>query len=76
MDAAFLKWLGEAYGPFAPLMAVLIWFAWKNKDKKPDIAKELMTKIEGIDAKVNIVIEKQQGQGERIAKMEGKLDHD
>lgn len=69
MDAAFLKWLGEAYGPFAPLVAMLVWFAWRNKDKKPDVAKELMTKIEGIDAKVQMM-------GERVARIEGKLDND
>jgi len=69
VDATFLKWLGEAYGPFAPLVAVLIWYGWKNKDAKPDIAKELITKIEGIDAKVQMM-------GERVARIEGKLDAD
>jgi len=69
LDAAFLKWLGEAYGPIAPLIALLLWFAWKNKDTKPDVAKELITKIEGIDAKVQMM-------GERIARIEGRLDHD
>lgn len=67
MDVAFLKWLGEAYGPWVPLVVAFWWYGLRNKETKPDIARELISKIDGIDAKMGAL-------GERVARIEGKLD--
>lgn len=69
MDIAFLKWLGEAYGPWVPLVVGFWWYGLRSKDEKPDVARELISKIDGIDSKVISV-------SERVARIEGKLDAD
>jgi len=46
-----------------------MYYANKNQDNKPDVAKELLSKIDGIDSKVVSM-------GERVARIEGKLDND
>ena len=50
-------------------MSVLMGVAWKNKDKKPDVIGELMMDVKETK---NTVIDLR----ERVARIEGKLDHD
>jgi len=53
VDATLLKWLIETYG--LPLVAVgfIAWKSFGRSDSKPDIAKELITKIDAIGEKVD-----------------------
>lgn len=67
MDTAFIKWVFEAYGPWAALAYVFWTFAPKNKQSNTDVAAQLIIKIDAIDVKLNDM-------RERVAKIEGKMD--
>jgi len=53
VDSDLLKWLIETYG--LPLVAVgfIAWKSFGRSDNKPDIAKELILKIDAINDKVD-----------------------
>lgn len=53
IDAALIKWLIETYG--LPLVAIgfVVWKTFGKTDTKPDIARELISKIDAIDEKVD-----------------------
>lgn len=67
VDAAFLKWLIESYGLPAVLALWVIYKSMGKSDAKTDVARELITKIDGLTVSVQDV-------RERVAKIEGKLD--
>ncbi len=69
MDVAIFQWAKDALGFPLAIVAVLWWYGIKNKDTKPDIARELISKIDAIDSKVGAM-------GERVARIEGKLSND
>ena len=53
IDAALIKWLIETYG--LPLVAVgfVIWKTIGKTDTKPDVARELISKIDALAEKVD-----------------------
>ena len=53
MDAALIRWLIETYG--LPLVAIgfVVWKTFGKSDTKPDIARELISKIDALTVKVD-----------------------
>ena len=53
MDATLIKWLIETYG--LPLVAIgfVVWKTIGNSDTKPDVARELISKIDALTVKVD-----------------------
>jgi len=53
IDAGLIKWLIETYG--LPLVAVgfVIWKTIGKSDAKPDVARELISKIDSLTEKVD-----------------------
>jgi len=66
---AFAKWAWEAYGMPGLALAVLLYFAVKNKESRPDIVGELMMDVKETK---NTVIDLR----ERVSRIEGKLSND
>jgi len=55
VDAAFLEWVGKTYGTWAPLVLLLVYYAHKNRETKPDVAKELIAKKNESELKITFV---------------------
>ena len=53
IDASLIKWLIETYG--LPLVAIgfVIWKTMGKSDTKPDVARELISKIDALTVKVD-----------------------
>ena len=64
-----LEWVGKAFGPSAAAAFAIWHFGFRNKEPKHDVAKELITRLDASSDRIN-------HQGERLARIEGKLEND
>lgn len=53
IDATLIKWLIETYGLPIVAIGVVLWKTLGKSDNKPDVARELISKIDALTVKVD-----------------------